>query len=111
MSIVRRKRNLYPAAGIKKVKQVGTKSFQPNKKVGILGMKDTFERDKFADADIVGAAFNLRVDASGNVASGQLHLSDNLFLSHVPSLAHSSDILPDTAVLTKFLFRGQHPLI
>ena len=83
--------------------------FQPDKKVGILGVKDTLERDEFADANIVGAAFNLRVDASGNVASGQLHLGNDLFLSHVPSLAHSSDILPDTAVLTKFLFRGHHP--
>lgn len=66
--------------------------FQWNEEVIVGYTENLFQGDQFADADVMYATFDLRIDAPADVKASQLELRCNLILCHLRGVAQSADV-------------------
>ena len=66
--------------------------FKGNEEILIGDAENLFQGYQLADADVMDAAFDLRIYAAAHVVPTELQLSSHLILRHVCGVAQSADI-------------------
>ena len=76
---------------------------QWHEKVIVGYTEDFFQGDQLADADVMYATFDLRINAPADIKASQLKLRCNLVLRHLSGVASSADVCAKGLIMSDSL--------